>query len=41
MIGSALTKIFGSKNERVLKEIKPLVGKINAFETEIQKLDKL
>ena len=39
MIGSALTKIFGSKNERVLKEIKPVVAKINSFEPDIQKLD--
>jgi preprotein translocase subunit SecA len=39
MIGSALTKIFGSKNERVLKEIQPLVEKINGFEADIQKLD--
>jgi preprotein translocase subunit SecA len=39
MIGSALTKIFGSKNERVLKEIQPLVGRINSFEPDIQKLD--
>ena len=39
MIGSALTKIFGSKNERVLKEIQPIVAKINSFEPDIQKLD--
>ena len=39
MIGSALTKIFGSKNERVLKQIQPLVEKINSLETDIQKLD--
>jgi preprotein translocase subunit SecA len=39
MIGSALTKIFGSKNERVLKEINPTVDKINGFEPDIQKLD--
>jgi len=39
MIGSALTKIFGSKNERVLKEIKPLVAKINGLEPDVQKLD--
>ena len=38
MIGSALTKIFGSKNERTLKEIQPIVNKINNFEPEIQKL---
>nr|MBF0221480.1 preprotein translocase subunit SecA [Desulfobulbaceae bacterium] len=39
MIGKVLTKIFGTKNDRVLKAIQPLVDKINAFEPEIQKLD--
>jgi preprotein translocase subunit SecA len=39
MIGSALTKMFGSKNERILKEIQPIVDKINNFEPEIQELD--
>jgi preprotein translocase subunit SecA len=39
MIGSALTKIFGSKNERVLKPIQLIVDKINSFEPDIQKLD--
>ncbi len=39
MIGSALTKIFGSKNERVLKLIQPIVDRINSFEPDIQKLD--
>jgi preprotein translocase subunit SecA len=38
MIGSALTKIFGSKNERVLKDIQPLVDKINGLEADIQNL---
>ncbi|KPJ98843.1 MAG: preprotein translocase subunit SecA [Desulfobacterales bacterium SG8_35] len=39
MIGSALTKIFGSKNERVLKQLQPLVDRINSLESDIQKLD--
>ena len=39
MIGSALTKIFGSKNERILKQIQPLVERINSLEADIQKLD--
>jgi preprotein translocase subunit SecA len=39
MIGSALTKMFGSKNERLLKQIQPIVDKINSLEPEIQKLD--
>jgi preprotein translocase subunit SecA len=39
MIGSTLTKIFGSKNERVLKQIQPLISRINSFEKDIQPLD--
>jgi len=39
MIGKALTKVFGSKNERVLKLIQPLVSQINDLEPEIEKLD--
>jgi preprotein translocase subunit SecA len=39
MIGSLLTKVFGSKNERVLKEIQPLVDAVNGLEPEIKKLD--
>jgi preprotein translocase subunit SecA len=36
MVTSLLTKVFGSKNERELKKIKPIVEKINAFEPQIQ-----
>ena len=39
MIGSALTKIFGSKNERVLKLIQPIVEKTKSLEPDIQKLN--
>ncbi|MCK5405708.1 MAG: preprotein translocase subunit SecA, partial [Desulfobulbaceae bacterium] len=39
MFKSALTKMFGNKNERVLKAINPLVDRINGFEPEMQKLD--
>ena len=39
MIGSMLTKIFGSKNERILKELQPLVEKINGLEPGIKALD--
>ncbi|MBU0673970.1 MAG: preprotein translocase subunit SecA [Proteobacteria bacterium] len=39
MIGSVLTKVFGSKNERVLKQIQPLVKAINDREEEIKGLD--
>ena len=38
MIGKVLTKVFGSKNDRVLKEIKPLVNKINQLEESLQPL---
>jgi len=36
MILNALTKVFGSKNERDLKRLQPLVERINALETEVQ-----
>ena len=39
MIGSILTKVFGSKNERVLKDIQPLVNQINELESQIEHLD--
>ena len=39
MIGSILTKVFGSKNERVLKDIQPLVNQINELESQIENLD--
>ena len=38
MIGQFLTKIFGSQNERELKKIQPLVERINALETDFQRL---
>ena len=38
MILSFLTRIFGSKNERQLKKIQPLVEKINSLEPGIQAL---
>ncbi|MEP7272619.1 MAG: preprotein translocase subunit SecA [Acidobacteriota bacterium] len=34
----ALTKVFGSANERLLKKLWPIVGQINAFEPDIQRL---
>jgi preprotein translocase subunit SecA len=34
-----MTKVFGSKNERVLKGIQPLVDRINQLEAGVQKLD--
>ena len=39
MISMLLTKIFGSKNDRELKKIQPLVDTINAREPEIQAMD--
>ncbi|MBF0591534.1 MAG: preprotein translocase subunit SecA [Nitrospirae bacterium] len=38
MIGFVLKKIFGTKNERELKRIMPLVGRINEFEPAIKSL---
>ena len=39
MIGKALTKVFGSKNERELKKLQPLVNRINELEGSVQSLD--
>ena len=38
MVFNFLTKVFGSKNERELKQIQPFVDKINALEPEVQAL---
>ncbi|WP_457569322.1 preprotein translocase subunit SecA [Desulfurobacterium sp.] len=40
MIDIVLTKLFGSKNERVVKKMKPIVEKINALEPEFEKKSK-
>ncbi|MBU0947075.1 MAG: preprotein translocase subunit SecA [Proteobacteria bacterium] len=39
MIGKVLTKVFGSKNDRVLKQIQPLVNRINELEDTVTSLD--
>ncbi len=39
MIGNVLTKVFGSKNDRVLKQIRPLVNRINELEDTVISLD--
>jgi preprotein translocase subunit SecA len=39
MIATVLTKIFGSKNDRVLKAIRPLIARINGLEEGLQQLD--
>jgi preprotein translocase subunit SecA len=38
MIGNIITKVFGTKHDRELKKIMPLVHKINALEGEIKAL---
>ncbi len=38
LIGSALTKIFGTSNERTVKRMQPTVAAINALESEMQRL---
>jgi len=38
MIGNILKKVFGSKNERDLNKLKPVVEQINALEPEMQAL---
>src|SRR5438132_1374713 len=38
MIGFIVKKFIGSKNEREVKRLRPLVAQINALETELQKL---
>jgi preprotein translocase subunit SecA len=39
MIGKLLTKVFGSSNERYLKQLRPIVNRINELEKDIQPLD--
>jgi preprotein translocase subunit SecA len=39
MVMNFLTKIFGSKNERELKKLQPIVDQINAFESRVQDMD--
>src|ERR1051325_893416 len=38
MLNKILTKVFGSSNERRLKQLWPLVAKISSFEESLQKL---
>jgi preprotein translocase subunit SecA len=38
MLGKLVKKIFGSKNERELKRIRPLVSRINQFESQVSPL---
>ena len=39
MAENFLTKVFGSKNERELKKIRPVVERINAFEPQMQSMN--
>ncbi len=39
MIGKLLTKVFGSSNERYLKQLKPIVSRINELEKDTLPLD--
>jgi len=39
MIGTVLTKVFGSKNDRILKEMRQVVGRINDLEADLLELD--
>ena len=38
LLDKALTKVFGTSNERAVKRLTPIVAQINALEPEIQKL---
>ncbi len=38
MIESTLAKVFGTKHDREIKRIQPMVAAINALEPELQKL---
>jgi len=38
MVGGLLKKIFGTKNERTLKELYVIVDEINALESKVQAL---
>ena len=38
MIKYILTKFIGSKNDREIRRLRPLVARINALETELQKV---
>ena len=37
-IGEIITKVFGSKSEKDIKKIQPIVDEIKSYETAMQKL---
>jgi preprotein translocase subunit SecA len=39
MFNRAMTSLFGSRNERVLRQLSRTVSRINALEPEFEKLD--
>ena len=39
MLNSLLTRLFGSRNERLLRQFQKSVARINAFEAQLEKLD--
>ncbi len=39
MLSKITRKIFGSRNDRIIKDLNPLVNRINAFEAGMQALD--
>jgi preprotein translocase subunit SecA len=41
MIGKALTKVFGSKNDREVKALRKVVDQINALESSVEPLDDM
>ena len=38
MLNNLLTQVLGSKNDRLLKKLQPIVAQINGFEPAIKKL---
>ncbi|MBC7208815.1 MAG: hypothetical protein H5U27_20245, partial [Methyloversatilis sp.] len=38
MIASLFTKLFGSRNDRLLKKYRPVIARINALESELSGL---
>src|SRR6187401_2567563 len=38
LLGKALKSVFGSRNDRIIRDLAPIVGKVNALEPEFEKL---
>ncbi len=39
MIGNVLTKVFGSKNDRIIKQLRQIAVRVNDLEPEVEQLD--